>query len=139
MNFGHGELGFGAWPRVKFRPGAEYCTVFKVSTPMALEALPMTAFASCAEGVQTSTTNSPKTARDFLNMFASLFALERQEGQEFAHVIQLLQCVHTLNNRFRPRGTQHRRHQASRLLVHALRVQRILLRARGVTGKVAHR
>src|SRR6266446_3692730 len=68
MNFGHGELGFAAWPRVKSSPVAEYCTVLRVSTPMVLEALPMTAFASCAEGVHTSTTNSPKTAKDFLNM-----------------------------------------------------------------------
>ena len=50
MNFGHGELGFGAWPSAKSKPVAEYCTVFSVSTPIAFDALAMTVRASCAEG-----------------------------------------------------------------------------------------
>src|SRR4029077_567707 len=67
MNFGHGEAGFGAWPRAKSMPVAEYCTVFSVSTPMALDALPMTALASWAEAVQASTTANPNAVRYFLN------------------------------------------------------------------------
>src|SRR5262245_44011773 len=68
MNFGHGELGFGAWPRAKSRPVAEYWTVFSVSTPIALDALPMTVLASCAEAVQTSSAASASPVRHFLNI-----------------------------------------------------------------------
>src|ERR1041385_366331 len=55
MNFGHGALGFGAWPSAKSKPVAEYCTVFSASTPSALAALPTTAAASCADGVVDAT------------------------------------------------------------------------------------
>src|SRR4030088_3303602 len=72
MNFGHGEAGFGAWPRAKSRPVAEYCTVLSVSTPMALAALPMTAPASCADVVQTSIAASASADKHFLNMAHTL-------------------------------------------------------------------
>src|SRR3989442_15932601 len=68
MNFGHGELGFGAWPRAKSMPVAEYCTVFSASTPMALDAFPTTVLASCAEAVQTSNAASASPVRHFLNI-----------------------------------------------------------------------
>ena len=68
MNFGQGEAGLGAWPRAKSSPVAEYCTVFSVSTPMALDALPMTAPASCADVVHPSTAANANPARHFFNM-----------------------------------------------------------------------
>src|SRR5712691_6457302 len=68
MNFGHGELGFGAWPRAKSMPVAEYCTVFSASTPMALDAFPTTVLASCAEAVQTSNAASASPVRHFLSI-----------------------------------------------------------------------
>src|SRR4029079_19823009 len=71
MNFGHGELGFGAWPRAKSKPVAQYCTVLSVSTPSAFDAPLMTAVASCAEGAavaSASPTISPSPARLFLTI-----------------------------------------------------------------------
>src|SRR5206468_2589205 len=71
MNFGHGELGLGAWPSAKSKPVAEYCTVLSVSTPSAFDAPLMTAVASCAEGAaaaSTSPTISPSPARLFLTI-----------------------------------------------------------------------
>src|SRR5213592_2366495 len=68
MNFGHGELGFSAWPRAKSRPVAEYCTVFRVLTPIAVEASPITFLASCADAIQTSITASASPARHVLNI-----------------------------------------------------------------------
>src|ERR1700687_103495 len=75
MNFGHGELGFGAWPSAKSAPVAEYCTVFRVSTPIAFAALLMTVLAPCAETVQTSIVASARPARHFLTMFFFLSAI----------------------------------------------------------------
>src|ERR1700720_1099018 len=72
MNFGHGELGFGAWPSAKSAPVAEYCTVFRVSAPIAFAALLMTVLASCAEAVHTSIVASARPARHFLSMFVFL-------------------------------------------------------------------
>jgi hypothetical protein len=71
MNFGHGELGFGAWPIAKSIPVAEYCTVFSLSTPIAFEASPIAVFASCAEVVETITETNATPARTFLQHGAS--------------------------------------------------------------------
>ena len=68
MNFGHGELGFGAWPSAKSKPVAEYCTVFSVSTPIAFDASAMTVLASCAEAVQVSAAAAASTIKQFLNI-----------------------------------------------------------------------
>src|SRR5437016_1743575 len=83
MNFGHGELGFGAWPSAKSAPVAEYCTVFRVSAPIAFAELVMTVLASCAEAVHTSIVASTRPvahflkrpAAHFLNMFVFLSVL----------------------------------------------------------------
>src|SRR5215831_5730468 len=77
MNFGHGELGFGAWPSAKSIPVAENWTVFRVSTPMALEALAMTALASWADGIPTTRAASASPAKAFLSMVPPPFK-ERQ-------------------------------------------------------------
>src|SRR5580765_7575912 len=87
MNFGHGELGFGAWPSAKSKPVAEYCTVLSVSTPSAFDAPTMTAAASCAEGVavaSASPTISPSPARLFLTIDHRLSAaiLTSSNGQD---------------------------------------------------------
>ena len=63
MNFGHGELGFGACPRAKSKPLAEYSTVFSVSTPRVFDAPAITDFASCADADQTQSAASDTTAR----------------------------------------------------------------------------
>src|SRR5438105_14081696 len=71
MNFGHGELGLGAWPSAKSKPVAEYCTVLSASTPSAFDALPMTVVASCAEGIATArviVTISQSPARLYLTI-----------------------------------------------------------------------
>src|SRR5262245_21524064 len=71
MNFGHGELGFGACPSAKSKPVAEYCTVLSESTPSAFDAPAMTAVASCAAGAaaaSASPTISPSPARLFLTI-----------------------------------------------------------------------
>src|SRR5260221_10614372 len=54
MNFGHGELGFGAWPSAKSYPVAEYCTVFSASTPIAFDAVATTVAASSAAWTMTA-------------------------------------------------------------------------------------
>src|SRR6266496_5152040 len=71
MNFGHGELGLGAWPSAKSKPVAEYCTVLSVSTPSVFDALPMTVAASCAEGIaaaRATTAINPSPARLFFTI-----------------------------------------------------------------------
>src|SRR5919197_4485065 len=68
MNFGHGELGFGACPSAKSKPVAENCTLFSVSTPIAFDAFAMTVRASCAEAVQMKTMASASVARDFFTI-----------------------------------------------------------------------
>jgi hypothetical protein len=73
MNFGHGELGFGAWPSAKSRPVAEYCTVFKLSTPIALDAAAMTAFASWADALKTTSAARTDPLSHFFNMVAPRF------------------------------------------------------------------
>src|SRR5881397_1382325 len=103
MNFGHAAPGLGAWPRAKSKPVAEYCTVLSVSTPMAFDALLMTALASCADAVQTSTAASPNTARDFFNICVPL---QCEKGQQVTHVVELLESIHTLDDRRCPLGTQ---------------------------------
>src|SRR5262245_46360596 len=49
-------------------PVAEYCTVFRVSTPMVLDALPMTVRASCADAVQTRSAASASPSEHPLNI-----------------------------------------------------------------------
>src|SRR5215510_102879 len=73
MNFGQGELGFGAWPRAKSIPVAEYCTVFNASTPIAFDALAMTVCASCAEPTHTIAATSVAPIRLFLSMMPPPF------------------------------------------------------------------
>src|SRR5262245_2022478 len=69
MNFGHGELGFTFCPMAKSEPEPEYSTVF--SDPIALVALSMTAFASCAKATDDNIVTMANAARHFLNMFTS--------------------------------------------------------------------
>src|SRR5262245_7235344 len=69
MNLGQGELGFGAWPSAKSRPVAEYCTVFKVSTPIALDALAMTVLASWADALQTTSAARTDPLSHFFSMW----------------------------------------------------------------------
>src|ERR1044071_5050768 len=71
MNFGQGELGFGACPSAKSKPVAENCTVFMASTPMAFDAPAITDLASCADAVQTIAAASAHPAQILLNMPAS--------------------------------------------------------------------
>src|SRR5262245_11214960 len=73
MNFGHGELGFGACPSAKSWPVAEYWTVFNASTPSAFEALAMTVFASCADADQTMSAASETAARTCFFMVPPAF------------------------------------------------------------------
>src|SRR5580765_6432823 len=68
MNRGHGELPFGACPSAKSYPVAENCTDFSVSTPIALDALATTVFASCADAVHTATAASPRTVSHFFSI-----------------------------------------------------------------------
>src|SRR5258708_37764917 len=89
MNLGQGELGFGAWPSAKSAPVAEYCTVFRVSTPMAFVALLMTVLASCAEAVHTSIVASARPVRDLLSMFLFLSVMPCSRSRcAFGHVVR---------------------------------------------------
>src|SRR5213080_1826978 len=71
MNFGHGELGFGACPSAKSKPVAEYWTVFSVSTPIALDAAAMALGASCADRFQVASAARASAERHFFNMPSS--------------------------------------------------------------------
>src|SRR5436190_6597685 len=73
MNLGHGELGFGAWPSAKSRPVAEYCTVLRVSTPIAFDAAAIAGLASWADVVHTAVIASADAARHFFNIIAPPF------------------------------------------------------------------
>ena len=68
MNRGHGADALGFWPSAKSNPVAEYWTVFNESAPRALEALPMTAVASCAAATAALATrvNSTNRYRDMI-------------------------------------------------------------------------
>ena len=60
LNFGQGELGFMACPKAKSAPTAEYSILLRLSAPMALDALLMTVFASCADAAHTSSVRNAK-------------------------------------------------------------------------------
>ena len=71
INFGHGELGFGAWPMAKSMPEPEYSIDFRLSAPIALDTLAMTVFASCAIAAHDRSITSARTAIHLLIIFAS--------------------------------------------------------------------
>src|SRR5262245_61316989 len=64
---------------------------------------------------------------------------EREQGPKLADVLQFLQRLHALDERFGPLAAEHRLHQAPRLRRDGRRVQWILLRARGMPRELAHR
>ena len=73
INFGHGELGFGACPMAKSMPEPEYSIDFRLSVAMALEALAMTVFASCAIAAHDKSITIARTAMNYAN-YANAFA-----------------------------------------------------------------
>src|SRR5438552_1355791 len=73
MNFGQGELGFGACPSAKSYPVAEYCTVLSASTPIAFDAPAITVCASCAETDHTSPAVSARPIALRLTMMSPPF------------------------------------------------------------------
>src|ERR1700704_2822124 len=89
MNFGHGELGFGAWPIAKSIPVAENCTVFSLSTPIAFEASPIAVFASCAEVVETIAEANARPARHFFNMLPPTEVASRSVAAGFSRPVDV--------------------------------------------------
>ena len=71
MNFGQGELGFMACPKAKSAPTAEYSILLRLSAPMALDALLITVFASCADAAHTSSVRNTMAAIVFLYIISS--------------------------------------------------------------------
>jgi hypothetical protein len=65
---GHGELGLYAWPSTKSKPVAEYSIVFRVSAPIAFDAVLITVLASCAAAGAASQARSRTTATDVLTI-----------------------------------------------------------------------
>ena len=78
MNFGHGALGFGAWPSAKSRPLPEYSIVFRVSAPMAFDALSITALAFWAAAGTARSVATIRAVMAFLNILASSFSEVRR-------------------------------------------------------------
>ena len=78
MNFGQGWFGFTFCPIAKSNPEPEYSTV--LSVPIALVALSITVFASCAKAVEHSSIAAANTKTHFLLMFASITGLAPVQG-----------------------------------------------------------